>query len=147
MSDKIEIKIKKLHPDATIPKFAKYGDAGADITATSGYYEEETGCFVYGTGLSFEIPYGYVGLLFPRSSISKTCFTLSNSVGCLDSGFRGEVLFKFNEIIGKISSPNYKIGDRIGQIVIQKLPEVEFIEVSELSESERGNGGYGSTGK
>ena len=147
MSEKIEIKIKKIHPDAVMPKFARFGDAGADLTATSRYFEEETGSLVYGTGLAFEIPYGYVGLLFPRSSISKTRFSLSNSVGVLDCGFRGEVIFKFNQVIGKLENPIYEVGERIGQIVIQKLSEVEFVEVEELSESERGTGGYGSTGK
>jgi len=147
MSEKIEIKIKKLHPDAVMPKFARFGDAGADIMAISRYFEKETGSLVYGTGLAFEIPYGYVGLLFPRSSISKTGLSLSNSVGCLDSGFRGEVLFKFNQVVGKLENPIYEVGERIGQIVIQKLPEVQFNEVDELSESERGTGGYGSTGK
>src|SRR5690606_10497369 len=94
----MKVKIKRLHPQAVIPSYAKPGDAGMDLTATSKSYDEN-GNVVYGTGLAFEIPEGYVGLLFPRSSNSKTDLILSNSVGVLDSGYRGEVMFKFKSSI------------------------------------------------
>jgi dUTP pyrophosphatase len=164
----MKIKIKKLHPDAVIPMHAKPGDAGMDLTAVSKVYDEY-GNVSYGTGLAFEIPEGYVGLLFPRSSISKTELTLANSVGVIDSGFRAEVLFKFRPTLSyrtEVSSiseefdfiaysydsdeqdenSEYKVGDRVGQIMIIPIPTIEFVEVTELSESDRGSGGFGSTG-
>lgn len=141
----MKVKIKKLHEKAVIPSYAKDGDAGMDLTSVSCEWDSANDVFVYSTGLSFEIPKGYVGLLFPRSSIFKYGLSLSNSVGVLDSGYRGEVLFKFKEF-NEDSSDIYEVGDRIGQIIILPYPQIEFEEVSELSESERGMGGYGSTG-
>lgn len=145
----MKIKIKKLNKNAVIPSYARLGDAGLDLTATSMHYvkDKETGTRMveYGTGLAFEIPQGYVGLIFPRSSIYKTDLTLSNSVGVLDSGFRGELKFKFR--VGAYSSRKYEVGDRIGQIVIIPHPYIEFEESNELSDSERGENGYGSTGR
>ncbi len=149
----MEIKIKKLQKEAVIPFYALNGDAGMDLTAISKKLDDN-GNTVYGTGLSFEIPKGYVGLLFPRSSNAKKDLLLSNSVGILDSGYRGEVLFKFKTsnleyygadiaYYGGIQS--YEIGDRIGQIIILPYPEIKFLEVDDLSETERGEGGYGST--
>lgn len=151
----MEVKIKKLHKDAVIPKYAKPGDAGMDLTAVSRYLDKY-GNICYGTGLAFEIPEGYVGLIFPRSSICKEQLLLSNAVGVIDSGFRGEVSFKFKpsvafdklgDLTSKLLYSAYKIGDRIGQIIIMPYPQIEFIEVEELSETERGTNGYGSTGK
>ena len=160
----IKVKIKKIHPDAVIPRYAKVGDAGLDLTATSMYYDEY-GNICYGTGLAFEIPQGYVGLIFPRSSICKEQLLLSNAVGVIDSGYRGEVSFKFKpsmaldnrqcvkadaEKLWSIAvrqNDIYKVGDRIGQMIIMPYPSVEFEEVEELSETERGEGGYGSSGK
>lgn len=141
----MKVKIKKLHPDAVIPKYAKPGDAGMDLTAVSVEDEYYNGNVVYNTGLAFEIPEGYVGLLFPRSSNSKKGLLLSNSVGVIDSGYRGEVSFKFKVLNSSMGI--YKVGERIGQILIVPYPQIEFEEVEELSETERGTGGYGSTGK
>jgi dUTP pyrophosphatase len=142
----LKVKIKKLHPDAVIPKYAKSGDAGMDIVATSMIITDSY--IEYGTGLSFEIPEGFVGLLFPRSSISKKFLTLSNSVGVLDSGYRGEVTFRFkySSADNLSGDSRYQIGDRIGQIIVMPFPNVYFEEVGELSDSERGSGGYGSSG-
>ena len=160
----MKVKIKKTHPDAVIPKYAKAGDAGLDLTATSISYDEY-GNICYGTGLAFEIPEGYVGLIFPRSSICKEQLLLSNAVGVIDSGYRGEVSFKFKPSMAlderqcvkvdkdrlwsvAIKQNNiYKVGDRIGQIIIMPYPSIEFVEVEELSTTERGEGGYGSSGK
>ena len=139
----MKVKIKKLHKDSIIPSYAKQGDAGMDLTATRVWVEDENIC--YGTGLAFEIPEGYVGLLFPRSSNAKKDLLLSNSVGVLDSGYRGEVTFKFRQT--KSIANAYAVGDRIGQIIILPYPVIEFEEVDELNESERGTGGYGSTGR
>ena len=143
----MEVKIKKLHKDAVIPKYAKPGDAGLDLTAVS-MNIDEYGNICYGTGLAFEIPEGYVGLVFPRSSNHKKGVILTNCVGVIDSGYRGEVSFKFKEIaLGNFSKVTYKVGDRIGQIIIMPYPQIEFVEVDELSETERGTTGYGSSGR
>lgn len=147
----MKVKIKKLNENAVIPAYATDGSAGMDITATSKWYDND-GNAVYGCGLAFEIPKGYVGLLFPRSSNAKKDLLLSNSVGCLDSDFRGEVLFKFKRVKKRPlswfkKSKEYEVGDRIGQIVIVKHPTIEFVESEELSETKRGAGGYGHTGK
>jgi len=142
---KMKIKIKKLHPNAIIPMYSKAGDAGMDLTAISREYDE-FGNLVYGTGLAFEIPEGYVGLVFPRSSNSKTNLNLTNSVGVIDSGYRGEVVLKFKELKQPKLLSTYSMGDRIGQIIILPYPQIEFEEVEELSDTERGTGGFGSTG-
>ena len=140
----MKVRIKKLHPQAVVPAYAKYGDAGMDLRAVS--IENDThGNFVCRTGLSMEIPDGYVGFLFPRSSVSKTGMTLRNSVGVIDSGYRGEIMLKFGRLAA--GSPLYKAGDKVGQIIIMPHPFVEFIEAEELSHTERGVGGFGSTGE
>lgn len=148
-----KIKVKKLCDGAILPSYAHVSDAGMDLVAVSKKHDFD-GNVVYGTGLAFEIPDGYVGLLFPRSSNAKKDLLLSNSVGVLDSGYRGEVTFKFRkqysqfgDVLYHDSVREYEIGDRIGQMIVLPYPRVEFEEVSELSESDRGTGGYGSTGK
>ena len=133
----------KLDPGAKIPRYAKIGDAGMDLYAVSQKFDDH-GNYVFGTGLAMEIPEGYVGLIFPRSSISKTAHYLRNAVGVIDSGYRGEIMFKF--AINTHNSPVYEVGERIGQIIIMPYPEVQFEEAFELSKTERGKGGYGSTG-
>ena len=171
----MKVKIKKLHPDAVIPAYAKTGDAGMDLTAVS-MKIDEYGNICYGTGLAFEIPEGYVGLVFPRSSNHKKGVILTNCVGVIDSGYRGEVSFKFRPLDDKVSeildyetkrrhhseidanderygisypgnNSTFKVGDRIGQIIIMPYPQIEFEEVEELSETERGTKGYGSSGE
>lgn len=185
----MKVKIKKIHPNAVIPSYAYDGDAGMDLTAVSRTFDKH-GAVVYGTGLAFEIPQGYVGLVFPRSSNAKKDLLLSNSVGVIDSTYRGEVTFKFkpslvvcdrdkngkdgNDYTGNETDdwskefvsfhgrmenyPDvdegclpfqprmYEIGDRIGQIIILPYPAIEFEEADVLSETDRGVGGYGSTG-
>jgi dUTP pyrophosphatase len=140
------VKIKKLHKNAVIPAYAKPGDAGLDLTATS-VVTDEYGNVVYGTGLAIEIPFGYAGLLFPRSSNSKTDLYLTNHVGVVDSGYRGEIMFKYRPYNGLVDSKVYSVGERVGQIVLLPYPSVSFEEVEQLSDTERGEGGYGSTGK
>jgi len=133
----------KLDAGAKIPKYAKDGDAGMDLYAVSQSFDSY-GNYVYGTGLAIEIPKGYVGLLFPRSSISKTAHSLRNAVGVIDSGYRGEIMLKFD--INIQNCPVYEIGDRIAQIIILPYPEIEFEEAFELSKTQRGKGGFGSSG-
>ena len=136
----MKVKIKKLSPDAKIPKYAKPGDACMDLYAVS-HTIDQYGNQVYDTQIAMEIPKGYVGLIFPRSSVSKTGLTLRNSVGVIDSGYRGPIMLKFSGETG-----SYLAGDRIGQIMILPYPEIEYVEVNQLSDSERGTGGFGSTG-
>lgn len=140
----MKVKIKKIVENAVVPSYAKHGDAGMDLTATSKTYDEH-GNVVYGTGIAVEIPKGYVGLVFPRSSICKTDLLLTNSVGVIDSGYRGEIMAKFAYV--SMHNKKYHVGDRIAQLIIMPYPTIEFEEVDELSETERGSGGYGSSGK
>ena len=154
----MKVKIKKLNPKAIIPSYAKEGDAGMDLVATS-IISDTPEQITYGLGIALEIPEGFVGLVFPRSSIRKTGLQLSNSVGVIDSGYRGELQATFNKVFGgeamydemKVNEiqPNdfYKVGDRVAQIMIIPHPPIEFEEADELSDTERGDGGFGSTGK
>jgi len=138
----MKIKIKKIHPDAVIPKYAKKGDAGMDLTAVDVVADGAT--LTYKTGIAIEIPRWHVGLLFPRSSVYKTGQTLTNCVGVIDSGYRGEIMMKYT------LSPyqkEYEIGDRVGQIIIMPYPRIDFEEVEELTATDRGQNGYGSTGR
>lgn len=142
----MQVNIKKLHPDAVIPTYAHDTDAGMDLTAVSFTYPNpDEHVITYHTGLSIEIPKGYVGLIFPRSSIYKQDLILNNSVGVIDSGYRGEIMAKFVILKGK-DSKLYKPGDRIAQLIILPYPKIEFNEVNELSDTDRGENGYGSTG-
>jgi dUTP pyrophosphatase len=137
--------IKKLHPNAVIPTYAKQGDAGMDLVATE-ILNEEAFQITYGTGLAMEIPLGFVGLVFPRSSIRKYDLSLTNCVGVIDSGYRGELQATFRKERG-VASTKYEVGERIAQIMIIPHPEITFIETEELSETDRGEGAFGSTGK
>ena len=154
----MRVKVKKLNPSAIVPTYAKDGDAGMDLVATS-IISDTPDQITYGLGIALEIPKGFVGLVFPRSSIRKTGLQLSNSVGVIDSGYRGELQATFNKIFGSdrfydetklteiTSNDFYQIGDRVVQIMIIPHPEIEFEEADELSDTERGEGGFGSTGK
>lgn len=170
----MEVKVRRLSENAVIPMYGKPGDAGMDLTATSRSFDSE-GNVVYGTGLAFEIPEGHVGLIFPRSSNAKKDLILTNSVGVVDSGYRGEVMFKFKPVpffadegcgdgtntenFDFTVTPGsrfadsfefgielYEVGDRVGQIIIMPYPQVVFIESEDLTATLRGDGGFGSTG-
>lgn len=139
----MKLKLKKLTPSAVIPSYAKEGDACFDLTAVS---MEVTDKYIqYNTGLAMEIPEGHVGLIFPRSSVTKKDLMLKNSVGVIDSGYRGEVSFRFHPTDDEYSD-RYSVGERIGQMMILPIPRVEFEEVDDLSDTDRGTGGYGSSG-
>jgi len=143
------IKIKKLHPDAVIPSYAKSGDAALDLHAVERGKADKYGNMVYKTGLAMQIPDGHVGLIYPRSSISKTKQMLRNHVGVIDSGYRGEIILKFGWF-SQAATPDstvYDVGDRVAQLMIVPHPKVEFIEVDELTDTDRGEGGFGSTGQ
>lgn len=163
----MEVKIKRIHPDAVIPKYSKPGDAGMDLVATG--IQTKNDIITYHTGIQVEIPEGYVGLIVPRSSIYKQDLMLANHIGIIDSGYRGEILCKFRltalcmehvsnnrylirdfEIDPETGAyknvHTYKIGDRVAQLIIIPYPLIEFKEVDVLKESNRGTGGFGHTG-
>ena len=159
----MKVRFKKLVPEAVTPVYAKDGDACVDLVAVSKELDDHAN-IVYGTGLALEIPDGYVGLVFPRSSNSKKDVWLTNHVGVIDSGYRGEVKLKYRNAFNSMTSYmhshtdkeavkrieerfEYKVGDRIGQLMILPYPHIEFEEADELSATERGEGGFGSTGK
>ena len=144
----MKVKFLKLVDTAVTPSYAKPGDAGMDITAIAHKINTEHNFIEYHTGLAFEIPEGYVGLLFPRSSVSKKDLSLANCVGVVDSGYRGEITFryKFDRDSYFANVKRYQDGDRVGQLVIMPYPEIELEEVNHLTTSTRGIGGYGSTG-
>jgi len=139
----MQVRFQKRHPDATMPTQGTPGSAGYDMTAVS--MERKNGLIVYDTGIAIEIPAGHVGLLFQRSSVYKTGLSLANAVGVIDADYRGSISMIFNVGYGGCSP--YHVGDRIGQIVFVPVPAVELVESDELSETARGAGGYGSTGK
>ena len=124
-----------------MPKRATDGAAGFDLTAVTCRYGENGKVF-YDTGIAVEIPAGHVGLLFQRSSVYKTGLSLANAVGVVDADYRGSISMIFNVGYGGCSP--YQVGDRIGQIVFVPIPAVELVEADELSETARGEGGYGS---
>ena len=143
MSQHLTIKFKKTHPDAVIPSYAMPGDAGLDLTAVR-IIANTTSQITYGLGLSVEIPDGYVGLIFPRSSVRNYELILSNCVGVIDSKFRGELQVTFNKTNG-LDSIAYKPKERICQMIIMPYPTINCVEVDELGMTDRGTGGFGST--
>lgn len=144
----MNVNFKKLDPRAVAPVRAHESDAGFDLVATQITTEiNECGqlILVYHTGLAVEIPNGYFAMLVPRSSIFKKSLALTNSPGVIDSGYRGEILGKFKSTTDVVPAV-YKDGERFAQLLILPCPDVTFTETSELSNSDRGEEGYGSTG-
>ena len=145
----MELKIKKLSDKAIMPIRAHKSDAGLDLTTTSITSEiNECGQFilVYHSDIAVEIPDGYVGLLFPRSSIAKKSIQFTNAVGVIDSGYRGEIMAKVRNTSGDSIPAVYKVGEKFAQLVIVPyVSDITISEVSELQESDRGTGGYGSS--
>jgi len=139
------VKVKKLDSNAVVPSYSKVGDAGMDLTITK-EIENTSFSVSYGFGIAMEIPKGYVGLVFPRSSVRNQDLILSNCVGVIDSGYRGELQATFKKTQG-LDSIKYKVGERGAQIIILPYPTIYMTEVPELSNTERGSGGFGSTGK
>ena len=146
------IKIKKLHPDAVIPTKAHPSDAAYDLTAVSRTFDEH-GNVVYGFGFALEIPEGYAGFIYPRSSICKYDLALTNCVGIVDCSYRGEIYAKFKPAFRFDKDDGiaegccfYNPGDRVAQLIIRKVESVDFTVADTLSDTDRGTGGYGSTG-
>lgn len=136
----MKIKVRRLHPRAVIPSFATDGSAAFDLVAVKRDGQ------VYDTGLAFEIPHGYAMFIYSRSGMGfKDNTRLSNCVGVIDSDYRGEVKVKLTRDDDRPITA--QVGDRVAQAVVMRLPKVEFEEVSELTKTDRGEGGFGSTGK
>jgi len=143
----MQVKFKKMYENSVLPSYAEPGAAGLDCVAakinmTKQYIE-------YDLGFAVEIPDGHVGYLVPRSSVSKKELTLANSVGVIDSSYRGVVSMRFKYPKGFPIAKDliYEVGDRVGQIMILPIPKVQVVEAAELSTTQRGDGSYGSTGK
>lgn len=139
----LNVKYKKLTDNAVEPSYAKHGDAGLDLTITSVISETDTN-ITYGFGISVEIPYGYVGLLFPRSSVRNFQIILSNCVGVIDSGYRGEIQATFKKT--NTEAVSYQVNERGAQLIIMPYPQIRMVQSDELSSTERGDKGYGSSG-
>lgn len=142
------LRIKKINENAVIPKYAHgpENDACFDLVATSMEMVDggDHGYIAYGTGLQMAIPEGFVGLLFPRSSISTTGMILANAVGVIDPAYRGEVSVRFKWIP---RTKAYKVGDKVCQMLIVPRPAIEFEEFNgEWEVTERNEKGFGSTG-
>ena len=145
-NQEIAIRYIKLKSEATPTIKSTAGEAGFDLTAISKTIDAKSDCIIYGTGLAVEIPQGYVGLLFPRSSVYKKSLSLANNIGVIDSDYRGEIKAIFRKINNM--TDQYIIGDRICQIVFLQLPKIVLQEVDKhigLTPTERGEGGFGSS--
>lgn len=143
----MELKFKKLSENAVIPSYAHEGDAGLDLTCTNITTEiNECGqlILVYHTDIAVEIPNGYVGFLVPRSSIARKSLTLTNSIGTIDAGYRGEIMAKMKATTDVVPAI-YKQSDKFAQLVIVPYMHCDIVEAEELSASDRGENGYGST--
>ena len=140
----MKVKIKKLHPDALMPQYGSNGAACFDLHTVKGGFV--TNYSVFDTGLAFEIPEGHVMLVFSRSGHAfKSDTRLANCVGVIDHDYRGEVKVKLR-CDSNINSLSIQAGDRIAQAMIVPYPKVEFVWADDLSDTERGEGGFGSTG-
>jgi dUTP pyrophosphatase len=138
----MNIPFKKLYPNSVAPFRKNKGDAAFDLTVHS--MEPWDNCAVmFRSGIAMEIPEGYFGLIRPRSSMAMSRYVVGAS-GVIDSSYRGEIMFCLKNMG---CGTDYAVGDRFCQIMILPLPEVDYVEVSELSATSRGSGGFGSTGR
>jgi dUTP pyrophosphatase len=141
----IKVNTQILSTTAKMPTYAHAGDAGADLYASENFLLPAKSSFAVKTGIAMEIPEGYVGYINPRSGMAMKGITVMNAPGTIDSGYRGEI----KVILANHTDKDYQItyGDKIAQMVFHKYHEVFFEPVDELSNSERGHGGFGSSGK
>lgn len=135
---------KKLCEDAVLPSYAHPGDNGLDLIAVSKSFDLTSSIVTFGTGLAVAIPDFYVGLLFARSSVCNTGLRLSNSVGVIDSSYRGEIMVKFD--VASWNMHQYAVGSKVAQLVVVPAPAMVPGFVNYLSETERAAAGFGSTG-
>jgi dUTP pyrophosphatase len=142
----VEIQLTRLDPDVPLPSYAKPGDAGADLVTTSDVTIDPGERVVIGTGIALAIPEGYAGFVHPRSGLAaRVGLSVVNTPGTIDAGYRGEI--RICLINHDPREPiQLRRGDRVAQLVIQRVENAIFREVAELADSERSTGGYGSTG-
>jgi dUTP pyrophosphatase len=143
----VQVLITRLDPELPLPRYAKGGDAGADIVSRIDVSLAPGERALVPTGIAIALPDGYVALVHPRSGLAiKHGVTMVNAPGTVDAGYRGELqIILINH--DKSESVSFKRGDRIAQLVIQKVERAEFVEVQDLPGSGRGSGGFGSTGR
>lgn len=156
----IVVKYKKLSKNAQVPTKVSKDSAGMDLVVTDVEYDYDTKTYCYHTGLAMEIPSGYVGLLFPKSSIYNQNLTLANCVGVIDADYRGEIMARFKGDCEyyKIEQKNnslfaflfdekhpqiYKVGEKAVQLIIVRIPDVVLQETDNVTSTERGTNGFG----
>lgn len=142
----LPLKVKRLHPSAVVPRYARAGDAGLDVASVESLTLAPLERAAVRTGIALELPPGSLGFVLPRSGRAlREGLTLSNSPGLIDAGYRGELLVA---VVNLGSAPvSIAEGDRIAQLLVLTTPALEVVEVTELSPSERGDGGFGHTGR
>ncbi len=145
MTDALRLPVRRLDPAAVLPAYAHDGDAGLDLTAVEAATLPPGGRAAVGTGLAVAIPVGWVGLVHPRSGLAlRQGLTVANAPGTIDAGYRGEL----KVILVNLGADPVEIapGDRIAQLVLQRVGAAEVVEVDDLDDTTRGAGGFGSTG-
>jgi len=143
----MKVKFKKLNANCKLPIKGSLHAACYDVYASSISFKE--GRIVYGLGFATEIPVGYKGIIVPRSNLTKHRWTMNNNLGVIDSDYRGEWMLSLSPFEGSIVDAGplpYSVGERVAQIYFEKILDFEFEEVGSLEDSERGTGGFGSTG-
>lgn len=142
----LQVRITKLHPDAILPTKGSVGAAGWDLYAVERMTIPKSATVMIPTGLAIAIPIGWEGQIRCRSSLGKRGMTLPNGVGTIDADYRGElkVLATF---LGQGDTMSIEKGERIAQLLFAQVPETTFVEVESLDDTERGSGGFGSTGQ
>lgn len=143
----VKVLITRLDPSVPLPSYAKPGDAGADLTTRIDFTLKPGERLLVPTGIAIALPKGYVALVHPRSGLAiKNGISLVNTPGTVDAAYRGELacILINHDLTNEVT---FKKGDRIAQLVIQKVEEADFVEVDSLPGSDRGSGGFGSTGK
>ncbi|MEU4524071.1 dUTP diphosphatase [Amycolatopsis sp. NPDC024027] len=142
----VQVLLSRLDPDVPLPAYARPGDAGADLVTTSDIVLGPGERGVVGTGVAIALPPGYAGFVHPRSGLAaRAGLSVVNTPGTIDSGYRGEIkVCLINH--DPVRPLELTRGDRIAQLVVQRVEHAEFVEVDGLDATERGDGGYGSTG-
>ncbi|WP_241248890.1 dUTP diphosphatase [Rhodococcus sp. X156] len=144
--EQLEVALRRLHPDAVVPRRAHADDAGVDLCTLDEVRLEPGERVLVGTGLALALPPGYVGLVHPRSGLAaRLGLGVLNAPGTIDAGYRGEIKVC---LVNHDRSATIELqrGDRVAQLLVQRVAQVSFVEVDELADTERGAGGHGSTG-
>lgn len=145
-SPPVIVAVRRIDPAVPLPQYAHPGDAGADLHSAEAFTLKPGERKLVRTGLALEIPAGFVGLVHPRSGLAhRHGVTGVNAPGTIDAGYRGEIMCNLINL-DPDQAVDFEVGDRIAQLVIQPVVRAQFLQVDELSDSPRGEGGHGSTG-